>query len=107
MMDFIDPQGRVRYRGTPFAEREPYQDVQPGGVERGTLGPGHRHLRRKAGRAVTTTDVGSDSKKKQPMWQRHRTASIAVAVVVVALIAVISDLPRRRPGRATSARRAA
>jgi hypothetical protein len=42
---------------------------------------------------VTTTDVAADSTKKQPIWQRHRSASIAVAVVVVALIAVISDLP--------------
>ncbi len=42
---------------------------------------------------MTTTDVAPDSKKKQPIWQRHRSASIAVAVVVVVLIAVISDLP--------------
>jgi hypothetical protein len=41
---------------------------------------------------VTTTDA-TPGAKKEPIWQRHRKAAIAVAVLVVAAITVITDLP--------------
>ena len=41
---------------------------------------------------MTTTDIAPVT-KKMPIWQRHRAAAIAVAVAVVALITVITDLP--------------
>jgi hypothetical protein len=42
---------------------------------------------------VTVTDAAAPVTKKQPIWQRHRRAAIAVAVAVIAAITVITDLP--------------
>jgi hypothetical protein len=41
---------------------------------------------------VTVTDAGPVT-KKQPIWQRHRRLAIAAAVLVIALITVLTDLP--------------
>jgi hypothetical protein len=41
---------------------------------------------------VTTTEAAPVTKKK-PIWQRHRAAAIAVAVAVIAVITVLTDLP--------------
>jgi hypothetical protein len=41
---------------------------------------------------VTVTDAPPVA-KKQPLWQRHRRLAIAAAVLVVALITVLTDLP--------------
>jgi hypothetical protein len=41
---------------------------------------------------VTVTDA-SPVAKKQPIWQRHRRLSIAAAVLVIALVTVLTDLP--------------
>jgi hypothetical protein len=42
---------------------------------------------------MTTTDVPAPAVKKRPVWERHRGLAIAAAVLVIALITVISDLP--------------
>jgi hypothetical protein len=41
---------------------------------------------------MTTTGAAPET-KKQPIWQRRRGAAIAVAVAVIALITVLTDLP--------------
>ncbi len=41
---------------------------------------------------MTTTDAARAAKKK-PIWERHRALAIGVAVLVIALITVITDLP--------------
>ena len=41
---------------------------------------------------MTVTDAPPVA-KKQPLWQRHRRLAIAAAVLVVALITVLTDLP--------------
>jgi hypothetical protein len=41
---------------------------------------------------VTVTDAAPVT-KKQPIWQRHRRLAIAAAVLVIALITVLTDLP--------------
>jgi hypothetical protein len=41
---------------------------------------------------VTVTDTAPVT-KKQPIWQRHRRLAIAAAVLVIALITVLTDLP--------------
>jgi len=41
---------------------------------------------------VTVTDAPPVT-KKEPVWQRHRRLAIAAAVLVVALITVLTDLP--------------
>ena len=41
---------------------------------------------------MTTTDTAPAAKKK-PVWERHRGLAIAAAVLVIALITVITDLP--------------
>jgi hypothetical protein len=41
---------------------------------------------------VTVTDAATVT-KKQPIWQRHRGLAIAAAVLVIALITVLTDLP--------------
>jgi hypothetical protein len=41
---------------------------------------------------VTKTDAPTTEKKK-PIWERHRALAIAAAVLVIALITVLSDLP--------------
>jgi hypothetical protein len=41
---------------------------------------------------VTVTDAAPVT-KKQPVWQRHRALAITVAVLVIALITVLTDLP--------------
>jgi hypothetical protein len=41
---------------------------------------------------MTVTDAATVT-KKQPIWQRHRRLSIAAAVLVIALITVLTDLP--------------
>lgn len=42
---------------------------------------------------MTMTDATPAAEKKKPIWDRHRGLAIAAAVVVIALITVISDLP--------------
>jgi hypothetical protein len=43
---------------------------------------------------MTTTDATTDSaEKRAPIWQRHRSLSIAVVVIVIAVITVLTDLP--------------
>jgi hypothetical protein len=41
---------------------------------------------------VTVTDAAPVT-KKEPIWQRHRRLAIAAAVLVIALITVLTDLP--------------
>jgi hypothetical protein len=41
---------------------------------------------------VTVTDAAPVA-KKEPIWQRHRRLAIAAAVLVIALITVLTDLP--------------
>ena len=41
---------------------------------------------------MTVTDA-PPATKKEPVWQRHRRLAIAAAVLVVALITVLTDLP--------------
>jgi hypothetical protein len=41
---------------------------------------------------MTVTDAAPVT-KKQPIWQRHRRLSIAAAILVIALITVLTDLP--------------
>jgi hypothetical protein len=43
---------------------------------------------------MTTTDaVTSSAGKRPPIWQRHRSLSIAAVVIVILLITVLTDLP--------------
>jgi hypothetical protein len=43
---------------------------------------------------MTTTDaVDEPAGKRPPIWQRHRRLSIALVVLVIALITVLTDLP--------------
>ena len=43
---------------------------------------------------MTTTDTATESAgKRPPIWQRHRRLSIALVVLVIALITVLTDLP--------------
>ncbi len=42
---------------------------------------------------MTPTAAAAPDVKKKPIWQRHRGAAIAVAVAVIALITVLTDLP--------------
>lgn len=42
---------------------------------------------------MTTTDAPAPTVKKKPIWDRHRGLAIGVAVLVIALITVLSDLP--------------
>ena len=69
VMDFIDPQGNLRYRVEPVRQREHERDLQPGARQHRPLGPGNRHLRHAAGHPVT--DPGA-APKKPPIWERRR-----------------------------------
>ena len=42
---------------------------------------------------MTVTDAAPVAKKTEPIWQRHRRLAIAAAVLVIALITVLTDLP--------------
>ncbi|HSZ37187.1 MAG TPA: hypothetical protein VK773_08855 [Acidimicrobiales bacterium] len=42
---------------------------------------------------MTTTEEAVPDAKRKPIWDRHRGLAIAAAVLVIALITVLSDLP--------------
>ena len=95
VMDFIDQHGVLRYRAVPVADRERDGDVQPRPRLGVALGPGHRPLRREAGRAMTQAVPvpASDDAPKAPFWQRRRTLTIAIVVLAIAVVTVLTDLP--------------
>ena len=57
VMDFIDAQGDLRYRATPFADESTTGTYSLPRAEHRPVGPGDRHLRRAAGRAVSDDDA--------------------------------------------------
>ena len=76
VMDFIDPQGFLRYRATPFADESSHGDLQPPRRPAARWGQGI------ATYARTALEPMSDRRRarrrrRPPIWQRHRGLLIA------------------------------